>query len=332
MSTAIELRVERELPSFDGATAWLNSDPLSASALRSRPVVVNFCTYSCINWIRQLPYVRAWAQKYDGDGLVVVGVHTPEFSFERGVERVRNAAREMMVSYPIALDSEYAIWQAFENQYWPALYFADAQGRIRHHHFGEGDYERSELVIRQLLEEAATSGTGRAGGASAAVDASGVEAAADWDTLGSPETYLGYARAERLASSTSEPALDRANEYTAPARLSLNQWALSGDWTLESEAAELNRAGGSVAYRAHARDVHLVMGPLDDAAPVRFRVLIDGEPPRAGHGIDVDEQGNGEAAEPRLYQLTRQSGPVAERTVQITFLDPGIRAYVFTFG
>jgi thiol-disulfide isomerase/thioredoxin len=328
MSVAVPLGIEGELPSFAGATEWLNSGPLEASALRGKPVVVNFWTYSCINWIRQLPYVRAWAEKYDGGGLKVIGVHTPEFSFEHEIENIRRAASDMHVRYPIAVDSNYSIWRAFDNQYWPALYFADSQGRIRHHHFGEGDYQRSELVIRQLLEEAGSRGVGEG---SVAVDAGGVEAGADWDALGSPETYVGYARAERLAS-TSDPVLDRPHTYAAPASLTPNQWALSGDWTLESEAALLNGAEGRIAYRFQARDVNLVMGPTDRPGPIRFRVLVDGGPPAAADGVDVDEEGNGAVIEPRLYQLVRQPGPVAERTVEVAFLDPGVRAYVFTFG
>jgi thiol-disulfide isomerase/thioredoxin len=328
MSVTVPLGVEGELPSFGGATEWLNSGPLEASTLRGKPVVVNFWTYSCINWIRQLPYVRAWAERYDGDGLVVIGVHTPEFSFEHDIENIRRAAEVMQVRYPIAVDSDYAIWRAFDNQYWPALYFADAQGRIRHHHFGEGDYERSELVVRQLLEEAGIRGGGEG---SSAVDAGGVEAGADWDALGSPETYVGYARAERLAS-TSDPVLDRSHTYAAPASLGLNQWALSGDWMLGSEAAELSGAEGRIAYRFQARDVNLVLGSIDRANPVRLRVLVDGRPPGAAHGVDVDEEGNGAVVEPRLYQLVRQPLPVAEHTLEVTFLDPGAQAYVFTFG
>jgi thiol-disulfide isomerase/thioredoxin len=328
ISVALPLAVEGELPSLAGATQWLNSGPLSVSQLRGRPVVVNFWTYSCINWIRQLPYVRAWAHKYDSDGLVVVGVHTPEFGFEHEIENIRRAATEMQVHYPIAVDSNYTIWRAFSNEYWPALYFADAEGRIRHHRFGEGDYERSELVIRQLLEDAGIQGLGDG---SVAVDAGAIEAAADWDTLESPETYIGYARAENLVS-PGGAVIDRPNSYARPPELARNSWALLGDWTVERESALLNGAEGGIAYRFRARDLNLVLGPPAGADSVRFRVLLDGESPGAAHGVDSDEQGNGSLAQPRLYQLIRQPGAVAERTFEIVFLDPGARAYVFTFG
>ncbi len=328
MPMALPLAVQGELPSFDGATEWLNSGPLTSSALRGKVVLVNFWTYSCINWIRQLPHVRAWAERYGDRGLVVIGVHTPEFAFEHEIENVRGAAREMTVDYPIAIDSNYAIWRAFSNEYWPALYLADAQGRIRHRHFGEGDYDRSETIIQQLLEEAGADGLSRE---HAAVDANGVEAAADWDALGSPETYLGYARTENLAS-PDQAVLDRPHVYAAPPRLRVNEWSLAGDWTLESEAAMLNSADGRVAYRLYARDLHLVMGAANRGAEVRFRVLLDGEPPQETHGIDIDEQGEGRVTQPRLYQLIRQSKPITERTFEIMFLDPGVRAYVFTFG
>ena len=328
MSTALPPTVEGQLPSFEGATEWLNSGPLTPSALRGKVVLVNFWTYSCINWIRQLPHIRAWAQKYAGQGLTVIGVHTPEFAFEHDIENIRRAARDMQVDYPIAVDTNYAIWQAFDNEYWPALYLADAQGVIRHRHFGEGDYERSEAIIQQLLEQVGTPGLSRE---PTSVDAEGVEAPADWGALGSPETYLGYARTENLASAR-EVVLDRPHVYAPPPRLSVNEWSLSGDWTLEREAAVLNGADGRVAYRLYARDLHLVMGPANSGAQVRFQVLLDGEPPNASGGIDVDERGNGSAREPRLYQLIRQRGRVSERTFEIRFLDPGVRAYVFTFG
>jgi thiol-disulfide isomerase/thioredoxin len=319
---------EGELPSFDGATEWLNSPPLTASGLRGSVVVVDFWTYSCINWIRQLPYVRAWSQKYRSHGLVVIGAHTPEFAFEHEIENVRRAARDMKVDYPIAVDSNYAIWRAFNNQYWPALYFADSQGRIRHHHFGEGDYERSEAVIEELLEAA---GARDLDHEPVSLDPRGVEAPADWDTLGSPETYVGYARSENLAS-PGGAEFDRPHLYAAPSNLGRNEWALVGSWTVEREAALLNGAGGRIAYRFHARDLNLVLGAPGRSDSARFRVLLDGKPPGAAHGIDIDEQGYGAVSEQRLYQLARQASPVAERTFEIEFLDPGVRAYVFTFG
>ena len=325
---AAQLPVEGELPSLDGATGWLNSHPLTADGLRGKVVVVEFWTYTCINWLRTLPYVRAWAEKYKDQGLVVIGVHTPEFPFEKDVDNVRRAAKELRVEYPIALDSDYAIWGAFSNEYWPALYFADGQGHIRHHHFGEGEYEQSEMIIRQLLAEA-----GNAGGAHelVSVDAQGVEAAADWGNLQSPENYVGYDRTENFASPGGEVP-EKGRVYAAPERLRLNQWALSGDWTAEKQAIVLNKANGRIAYRFHARDLHLVMGPAVRGTSVRFRVLIDGHAPGAAHGVDVDGQGNGTVTEQRLYQLIRQPKPIADRQFEIEFLDPGAEAFVFTFG
>jgi thiol-disulfide isomerase/thioredoxin len=324
MSTSLELPVEGELPSLDGANAWLNSQPLTPSGLRGSVVLVDFWTFTCINWIRTLPHVRAWAERYEGHGLVVVGVHTPEFGVEHDVDDVRRAARDMRVEYPIAIDNDYAIWRAFGNRYWPALFFVDARGRIRHHRFGEGDYERSEEVIQQLLSEA---GSGDVGRGLVSVDARGVEAPADWDTLGSPETYLGSLRTENLASRGGG-----GSAYAVPSRLELNQWALAGAWTLEQEAAVLSEANGRIVHRFHARDLHLVMAPAARPGSVRFRVLLDGEPPGAARGGDVDEHGDGTVTEPRLYHLIRQPGRVADRTFEITFLDPGVQAFVFTFG
>ncbi len=324
----MSLRVESALPSLAGATGWINSEPLTPAGLRGRVVLVDFWTYSCINWLRTLPYLRAWSERYEPHGLVVVGVHTPEFAFEKDVDNVRLAAAEMNVDYPIALDPDYELWRAFANHYWPALYFVDAEGQIRDHHFGEGEYERSERVIQQLLAEAGASGLGRE---LASVDAAGAEAAADWDSLRTPETYLGYNRAESFASPDGA-AFDERRAYTVPARLSLNHWALAGDWTIGPESSLLNEGGGRVAFRFHARDLHLVMGPAARGSSVRFRVLIDGQPPGASHGLDVDDQGNGTVSGPRLYQLVRQHGPVTERTFEITFLDPGLQGYVFTFG
>jgi len=316
------------LGALNDATDWLNSPPLTAADLRGKVVLVDFWTYSCINWMRTLPYLRAWTEKYKSQGLVVVGVHTPEFEFEKNVDNVRRFLKDMKIDFPVALDSDYAIWRGFDNQYWPALYVIDAQGRIRHQRFGEGDYEQAEKVIQQLLREA---GSKSAGGEVAAVDGPGVEAAADWRNLGTPETYVGYARAENFAS-PGGAAFDKRRDYAVPARLRLNQWALSGDWTVTKQFAVLNKANGRIAFRFHARDLHLVMGSAAQGGPVRFRVLIDGQPPRADHGIDVDEQGNGTIAAPRLYQLIRQRSGIADRQFEIEFLDPGAEAFSFTFG
>ncbi len=325
---AAELPIEGVLPSLGGATEWLNSEPLTAAGLRGNVVLINFWTYTCINWLRSLPYVRAWAEKYKQHGLVVIGVHTPEFAFERNVENVRRAAQDMRVEYPIAIDSDYAIWSAFDNHYWPALYFVDAQGQIRHHQFGEGDYEQSEMIIQQLLSEAGIGGIGQE---LVSVDAGGIEAAADWGSLRSPENYVGYARTENFAS-PGGVVFDTRHVYAAPARLWLNQWALAGDWTVGRQATVLNTAVGRIAYRFHARDLHLVMGPAARGASVRFRVLVDGQVPGAAHGSDVDDQGNGTLSEQRLYQLIRQPQPIADRLFEIEFLDPGVEAYAFTFG
>jgi thiol-disulfide isomerase/thioredoxin len=322
-----KLPIEGDLPSFDGATTWLNSPPLTAKGLRGKVVLVDFWTYTCINWLRTLPYVRAWAEKYKDQGLVVIGVHTPEFDFEQDLDNVRRAVKDMNVGYPVAVDSRHAIWRAFNNQYWPALYFIDARGRIRHHHFGEGEYAHSELVIQQLLAEAGA----RVDRDLVTVEASGAQAEADWGSLKSPENYLGLERTENFAS-PGGAALGKQRLYTAPAQLALNQWALSGDWTVERHAIRVNKAGGRIAYRFHARDVHLVMGPAARGTSVRFRVLIDGKPPGAAHGIDVDEQGNGTATEQRLYQLIRQPKPIGDRQFEIEFLDPGVQAFAFTFG
>lgn len=327
-SATAELPIEGELPSLVGAIAWLNSQPLTVDELRGKVVLVNFCTYTCINWLRQLPYVRAWAKKYQDRGLVVIGVHTPEFEFEKTIDNVRRALTEMKIDYPIAVDSDYAVWQAFGNHYWPALYFIDTQGRIRHHHFGEGEYERSERIIQQLLSE---SETGRVGQEMAEVDARGVESAADWGSLKSPENYLGYERTENFASSGGA-TIDKPRLYTVPAQLNRNQWALSGDWTIGRQAIVLNASGGRIAYRFHARDLHLVMGPAKRGTSVRFRVLIDGQPAVAARGLDVDEQGKGTVTEQRLYQLVRQPQPISDRQFEIEFLDAGVEAFAFTFG
>ena len=324
----VQLPVEGRMPPLEGATGWLNSPPLTAAELGGKVVLVQFWTYTCINWLRTLAFVRAWADKYKDQGLVVVGVHTPEFDFEHDLDNVRRAVKDLRVDYPVVVDNDYAIWSAFDNHYWPALYFVDAQGQIRHHRFGEGDDEQSEMVIQRLLLDAGAEGVDED---LVSVDARGVEAAADWDSLWSPENYLGYERSEGFASPDGA-VLDTPHGYAAPARLRLNQWALSGDWTVKPGATVLNQAEGRLAYRFHARDLHLVMAPPTRGTPVRFRVLLDGQPPGTAHGADVDDQGNGTLTEPRLYQLLRQPGSVAERTFEIIFLDKGAQAYAFTFG
>ena len=317
----------RELSSFANATAWLNSRPLTAPDLDRKVILVGFWTYSCINWRRQLPYLRAWHEKYKDRGLVMIGVHTPEFSFEKTIDNVRWAAADMRIDYPIAVDSEYAIWRGFGNNYWPALYFIDARGRVRHNVFGEGQYEQSEALIQKLLAE---NGIGGIGTDLVSVDARGAEAAADWRDLKSSENYLGYRRTENFASAGARP--EKSQVYSVPGQLSLNHWALSGDWTLGREAAILNRANGRVAYRFHARDLHLVMGPVADGAQIRFRVSLDKKAPHDAHGVDADGEGSGVVIEPRMYQLVRQSTPVVDRQFEIEFLDTGLRAFSFTFG
>jgi thiol-disulfide isomerase/thioredoxin len=323
-----QLPIEGELPSLRSSTEWLNSQPLTAAGLRGKVVLVDFWTYSCINWRRTLPYVRAWAAKYRNQGLVVIGVHAPEFAFETNVDNVRRAAKEMKIDYPIAIDNDYAIWRAFENNIWPALYFVDVQGSIRHHQFGEGGYERSERIIQQLLAEA---GIGGIGDELVLVNARGAEAAAEWGSLKSPENYVGFERTKNFAS-PGRVVLNQRRVYAAPARLRLNHWALSGEWTVEKQATVLNKANGRIAYRFHARDLHLVMGPAARGTSVRFRVLIDGQPPGASHGIDVDDQGSGTVTEQRLYQLIRQPKPIADRQFEIEFLDSGVEVFSFTFG
>ena len=317
----------RELAALGRATGWLNSPPLSATSLLGKVVLVQFGTYTCINWLRTLPYVRAWDQKYR-QGLAVIGVHTPEFAFEKNLENVRRAVQQMRIDYPIAIDNDYAIWRAFNNRYWPALYLIDARGRLRQHHFGEGEYERSEVAIQQLLAEAGTSSVG-AGVVSVA--GSGVEVAADWGNLRSPEIYLGHDRTDNF-SSPGGAALGRRRTYAAPTRLGLNQWALAGEWTMANQPAVLSRAPGRIVCRFHARDVHLVMGPLRQESAVRFRVSMEGQPPGPARGLDVDDRGSGTVREQRLYQLIRQPGPIVDRTFEIEFLDGGVEAFAFTFG
>lgn len=320
-------RAPRELSALGRANEWINSPPLAAESLSGKVVLVDFWTYTCINWLRTLPYVRAWAQKYRQQ-LVVIGVHTPEFAFERNIDNVRRAVRQMKIEYPVAIDNEYSIWRAFDNHYWPALYFVDARGRLREHHFGEGEYERSETAIQRLLADA---GVGKVSDGFVPVVADGVEAAADWDNLRSAENYVAYDRTQNFASpGGGEP--DRRRVYTAPARLALNQWALAGDWTMGRQATVLASPHGRIVYCFHARDLHLVMGPLRQGTPVRFRVSLDGQAPGAAHGVDVDQGGNGTVAEQRLYQLVRQPKPIVDRRFEIEFLDAGVETFAFTFG
>ena len=321
-------RAPRELAAIGGAAEWLNSPRLPPSSLEGKVVLVDFWTYTCINWLRTLPYIRAWAQKYR-EALVVIGVHTPEFAFERDLDNVRRAVRQMRIEYPVAIDNDYAIWRAFRNQHWPALYFIDARGRVRQHHFGEGDYQRSESAIQRLLAETGV-GDLREGDA-VSVDAQGIEAAADWDNLKSPETYVGYDRAQNFTS-RGGAELDRRRVYAVPARLALNQWALAGEWTMGRQATVLGSPNGRIVHRFRARDLHLVMGAPRGESPVRFRVSIDGQPPGPAHGLDVDEGGNGTVVEQRLYQLIRQPKPIVDRTFEVEFLDAGVETFVFTFG
>jgi thiol-disulfide isomerase/thioredoxin len=309
------------MPAFAGATGWLNSEPLGAAELRGRVVLVNFWTLTCINWLRQEPYVRAWARAYRDDGLIVIGVHTPEFSFEQEIDRVRQATEDRGIDYPVALDGDYAIWRAFDNHYWPALYFVDREGVIRDQHFGEGRYDQSERVIQRLLgidREPVT------------VEALGVEAEADWDHLRTPETYLGYGRSDRLPTSD-RAAFDERRAYEFPERLPFSHWALHGEWTIGRENVVLDQAGGSIAFRFHARDAHLVLSP-GAHEPIPFRIRLDGDAPGPSHGVDVDEDGNGVLRAGRMYQLVREHDRVRERTVEVTFLEPGAEAYAFTFG
>ena len=308
------------MPSLGGATGWLNSEPLGPAELRGQVVVVNFWTLTCINWLRTEPYVRAWSQTYRDDGLVVLGVHTPEFSFEYDIDGVRQATKEHAIAYPVAADNDYAIWTAFGNHYWPALYLVDTDGLIRDHHFGEGRYEESERVIQQLL------GVERE---LVPVEGTGIEAEADWAQLRTPETYLGYGRSERFAS-PGDLSLERRH-CALPERLRLNQWALAGQWRVESEYAVVEQPGGSIAFRFLARDAHLVLSCRVEG-PVPFRVRLDGDAPGPSNGLDVDEDGNGLLVEGRLYQLVRQDGAVGERTLEIEFHQAGAEAYVFTFG
>jgi len=328
VTSAARLPIEGKMPSFGRASEWLNSPPLSAANLRGKVVLVDFCTYSCINWLRQLPYVRAWAEKYRDRGLLVIGVHSPEFGFETNVDNVRRAVKAMGITYPIVIDNDHAIWRAFENEAWPALFFVDAQGRIRGRYYGEGAYDETEEILQQLLADA---GHGGATQAAVSIDPQGVEANADWENLRTAETYVGHARTGNFAS-PGGLLRDKPRVYAVPASLALNQWALAGDWTIGREATVLHAAPGRIAFRFHARDLHLVMGPPASGAPVRFRILLDGRPPGSAHGLDVDDLGQGVVNEPRLYQLIRQPGRVADGTFEIEFLDPGIETFSFTFG
>ncbi|MBQ4856137.1 cytochrome c biogenesis protein DipZ [Rhodanobacter sp. B2A1Ga4] len=321
------LPVEGTFPSLAGATQWLNSPPLTTESLRGKVVLVDFWTYSCINCIRTLPYVRGWADKYKDHGLVVIGVHAPEFAFEKDPANVAKAIKDLGVDYPVALDNDYAIWKGFNNEYWPAHYFIDAQGQIRHHHFGEGEYRESEDVIRQLLADA---GQKNLPGGYVSDDHRGVEAAASNDPTRSPETYVGYARAMNFVGG--RVAHDDAHDYHAPSSLAADQWSLDGRWTVHDENAQLDRAGGAIVYRFRGRDLHLVLGPASDGKPIRYRVTIDGKPPGADHGMDADADGNGTITGQRLYQLIRQAHGSGERLFEIEFLDPGVQAYAFTFG
>ncbi|MBW4794893.1 cytochrome c biogenesis protein DipZ [Pseudomonas tolaasii] len=322
------LPIEGALPPLDGAVQWLNSPPLTAEGLKGKVVLVDFWTYSCINCLRTLPYVKAWAEKYHDQGLVVIGVHAPEFAFERDVNNVTKAMKDLGINYPVAIDNNYKIWRAFNNQYWPAHYFADAKGQIRYHHFGEGDYAESERVIQQLLREA---GAKNVAGGLIEADAKGVQQAPDMNEVQSPETYLGFQRAENFVT-TGTLATDKVVNYPAAGKLALNNWTLEGSWNVGGQQATLDQTGGRIVYRFHARDLHLVLGPGADGKPVRFKVTIDGQAPGDAHGTDVAPDGSGAVTEQRLYQLVRQSGAVQDRTFSIEFLDPNVSAYAFTFG
>jgi len=317
-----------ELRSLGSATEWINTPPLTAAGLRGKVVLIDFWTYTCINWRRTLPYVRAWAEKYRDQGLVVIGVHSPEFGFEKDLANVRRAAMEQRVGYPIAVDNAMAIWRAFDNNYWPALYLVDAEGRVRYHHFGEGEYAEAERAIQELLTGAGSKGVAHD---LVSVVGQGAEAPADWSSLSSQENYVGYERTEGFVS-PGGTTRDVGRVYTAPARLDLNSWALTGAWTMERGAITLNQANGKIVYRFHARDLHLVMGPASRGTVVRFRVTIDGQPPGAAHGTDVDDQGYGTLDEQRMYQLIRQQKPIRDRLFEIEFLDGGAEVFSFTFG
>jgi thiol-disulfide isomerase/thioredoxin len=324
---ALAERDEGPLPSLSGATEWLNSPPLTPAGLRGKVVLVDFWTYTCVNWLRTLPYVRAWDAKYRDQGLVVIGVHTPEFPFESEIDNVRWALKDMEVSYPIAVDSDYGVWRAFDNNYWPAAYVADANGRLRFHHFGEGKYDDIEKVIQRLLSDSGQTVDKQL----VKVSPRGLEVAADYGTLRSPESYLGYERGEAFASA-GDALADAPHAYTVPARLALNQWGLAGNWTVQGKPVVLNEPNGRIVYRFHARDVNLIMGVPPGSRPVRFTVRVDGKAPATAHGIDIDEQGNGTASRQRAYQLVRQQQRISDRELEIQFAEPGVEAFCFTFG
>jgi thiol-disulfide isomerase/thioredoxin len=322
------LPVEGSLPSLAGGVEWLNSPPLTPDELKGKVVLVDFWTYSCINCLRSIPYVRAWADKYKDQGLVVIGVHAPEFAFEKNIGNVKQAVAKLRIDYPVAVDNDYAIWRAFNNECWPADYFIDAKGQIRHHFFGEGDYAESEKVIQQLLAEA---GKGNLPVDMVSVSATGAEAASDAADVKSPETYVGFARSENFASPGGAVG-DTPHVYATGDLKPLNNWGLSGDWTVGGQSATLNKTDGAIAFRFHARDLHMVLGPSADGKPVRFRVTIDGAAPGESHGADINADGEGMVTDHRLYQLVRQSGPITDHTFSIQFLDPDVQAYAFTFG
>ena len=315
------------LDALRGATSWLNSEPIMPSRLRDKVVLIDIWTYTCINWLRWLPYIRAWLEKYRSNGLVVIGVHTPEFGFEHDLDNVSRAVKRLGLTHPIAVDNDYAIWRGVNNQYWPALYLFDGKGKLRHHQFGEGRYEQSEAAIQRVLSDSGARGITPE---VVAVKGRGVEAPADWDNLRTPETYLGHARAERFASERAVPNARVA--YSAPERLLSNEWALDGTWTVGAEAVALGEPSGRIVCRFHARDLHLVMRPDEPGKSVRFRIRLDGGPPGDARGGDIDEQGGGLVSEPRLYQLIRQPGSIMERVLEIEFLDPAVEAYALTFG
>jgi cytochrome c biogenesis protein CcdA/thiol-disulfide isomerase/thioredoxin len=325
---SLDLPVEGTLPSLDGAVEWLNSPPLNAEGLRGKVVLIDFWTYSCVNCLRTLPYVRAWAEKYKDQGLVVIGVHSPEFAFEKDIDNVRRAIADLKIGYPVAVDNNYAIWRAFNNQYWPAHYFIDAQGRIRHHHFGEGEYAQSEQIIQQLLAEA---GANQVSTGIVAPDTSGAALAPAAANVQSPETYIGYERAANFAS-PGGAIQDESHSYAPPTELRTNDWGLTGTWIVADEKASLVNAGGGITYRFHARDLNLVLGPASDGKPIRFQVRIDGKPPAGDHGVDTDAEGRGVVTGQRLYQLLRVQGDVRDHRFDIEFIDPGVEAFAFTFG
>jgi thiol-disulfide isomerase/thioredoxin len=327
-SSALPRPHATELTSFVGATAWLNTDPLTSESLKGKVVLVSFWTYTCVNWLRTLPYLRAWSHRYADDGLVVVGVHTPEFEFERDLDNVRRNARQLGIEYPIAVDNDYAIWDGFDNSYWPALYVIDSTGRIRHHQFGEGSYETAEFLLRQLLQEAAPR---LFPGPLTPINVREIELEADWTSLKSPETYLGADRASAFSHVGPSP-IGQPHTFDPPEHLRLNHWALRGEWTVEADSIEVDVHGSSILIECHARDVNLVMGMSAPEIEGRFRVLFDGDIPASARGLDVDTSGRGVVGAPRLYQLIRQPGEVTEHTIEIQFLDAGARAYVFTFG